>query len=143
MILILCVDNDMGTSFGGKRQSRDREVTRAILKAAKGSVLWTDTYSGKLLLEAEELFSEDTVAPGDIRVDDECLIKAGEGEYCFVELTDVSACTDRAEEIILFHWNRDYPSTAKFAMPEGYTLTESREFPGYSHEVITEETFTR
>ncbi len=143
MILMLCVEDGMGLSFGGKRQSRDREVTRDILTSAAGSVLWTDEYSGKLLLEDTSLFSEQTVAADAVRVDGDCLAKAGAGEYCFVELADVSACAKDAEQIILYHWNRAYPSTAKFALPDGFTLRESVEFPGKSHEKITKEIYTR
>ncbi len=143
MILMLCVEDGMGLSFGGKRQSRDREVTRDIITSAAGSILWTDEYSGKLLLEDASLFSEQTVAADAIRVDTDCLTKAGVGEYCFVEIADVSACAEKAERIILYHWNRAYPSTAKFALPDGFALRASEEFPGNSHEKIIKEEYTR
>ncbi len=143
MILILCVDDDMGLSFGGKRQSRDRVVTEDILKTASQSVLWTDEYSGKLLLADPELFTDETVSQENIKVDDACLSAAGAGEYCFVEITDVGTKAGQAEAILLYHWNRAYPSTVKFAMPEGYVLAESEEFAGNSHDKITKEVYRR
>ncbi|MCC8141959.1 MAG: ribonuclease Z [Lachnospiraceae bacterium] len=143
MILIQCVDDEMGTSFGGKRQSRDREVTRDILRLASDSVLRTDAYTGKLLLADKEFFSADTVSPENILVSDDCLEVADPGEYCFVELMDVSSCMDRVEEIVLYHWNRAYPSTEKFTMPDGYALSVTEEFAGYSHEKITKEVYIK
>ncbi len=154
MILILCVDDAMGTSFDGKRQSRDRVVTKDILKIASDSVLWTDEYSARLFFGDGEagaweglsgssgFFSSDTVSPENVKVDEACLEKAGPGEYCFVELQDASACRD-LEMIFLYRWNRLYPSTAKFTMPEGFIRIAEEEFPGYSHEKITRDVYVR
>ncbi len=142
MILILCVDDAMGTSFEGKRQSRDRVVTKDILMTASDSVLWTDDYSARLLLEDPGIFSEDTVSPQNVRIDDACLTRADPGQYCFVEVQDTGGLTN-LEEIILYRWNRMYPSTAKFAMPDGYTLIAEEYFPGYSHEKITREVYVK
>ena len=49
----------------------------------------------------------------------------------------------KAERIVLYRWNRAYPADVKFTMPKGFTLKESREFAGSSHEKITREEYTR
>ncbi len=135
MILIVCVDDGMGMAFNRRRQSRDRILTERILDITKNSVLWTDPYS-------EKLFAEST--SNNRRTAGDCLEKAGPGEFCFAETRDPLPYADRIEQIILFRWNRSYPSSLKFCIPlDGWKMRETRDFAGYSHEKITEEVYTR
>ena len=70
--------------------------------------------------------------------------KAGPGEYCFVEDEDVVPYESRIEEVILCHWNRDYPADMYFKMDLGsWKLAETQEYAGSSHEKITEERYVR
>ena len=70
--------------------------------------------------------------------------KAGPGEYCFVEDKDVVLYESRIEEVILCHWNRDYPADMYFKMDLGsWKLAETQEYAGSSHEKITEERYVR
>ena len=50
----------------------------------------------------------------------------------------------RIEEVILCHWNRDYPADMYFKMDLGsWKLAETQEYAGSSHEKITEERYVR
>ena len=45
MQMILCLDDNNGMSFGGKRQSRDRVVVEKILELTAGGKIWMNGYS--------------------------------------------------------------------------------------------------
>lgn len=136
MILIVCIDKKNGMMFNKRRQSQDRVVRERILTRAAGSKLWMSGYSAKQF--AEE-------APGaDFIVDEDCVTKAGVGEYCFVEDKDFSL--EHCEQVILYHWNRQYPGDTFFKedlKASGYRKVSETEFTGYSHEKITEQIYSR
>ena len=65
---------------------------------------------------------------------------------CFFELEHITEYADRLEQIILYRWNRKYPSDKKFPFsPEskGFKLISSVDFAGNSHDNITEEIWTK
>ncbi len=137
MILIVAVDEDKGMMFNRRRQSKDRALRERILSLAKGGKLWMNAYTRRQ-------FPED--AQGEILVDEEFLEKAGPGDYCFLENIPAAPYEDRIEKIILFWWNRKYPSDTWFDIDlegGGWKLSETREFSGSSHEKITEEVYVR
>ena len=124
MILVSCVDNSMGLRFNGRRCSRDREVCRDLLERAGGEV-WLRTESAVLFRD----FPEARLHPV------EGLENVPAGAACFWETPAEDA---DAEKVFLYLWNRDYPSDEKFRFPAGlWYCTEEREFPGFSHPVIT------
>ncbi len=53
-------------------------------------------------------------------------------------------CVDRLDRLIVYRWNRHYPSDVRFP-PElaDFTLQSSTEFRGSSHDLITREEYTR
>ena len=62
------------------------------------------------------------------------------GDYCFVENTPLPQNLDEVEELILYRWNRLYPSDVYFTLDtSAFTLQETTEFVGSSHEKITKE----
>ena len=137
MILIVAVDEDKGMMFNRRRQSKDRVLRERILSLAKGGKLWMNAYTRRQFLED---------AQGEIIVDEKFLEKAGFGDYCFLENIPASPYEDRIEKIILFLWNRKYPSDTWFDIDlegGGWKLSETREFSGSSHEKITEEVYVR
>lgn len=137
MILITAVDDNMGMAFNCRRQSRDLALRREIISLSSGSAVWMNEYSLRQ-------FGEEA-AEADIRVCDDFLFKAGEGEFCFAENVSVSKAASRAEKIILFFWNRTYPADIYFDidLSSGWVLAESGSFAGNSHEKITKEVFVR
>ena len=136
MIIIACVDDNMGMMFNHRRQSQDRVLRERVLEATNGNKLWMNHYSTKQ-------FSEST-AP-QINVDDSFMSEAGSGEYCFVEDCDVTPYLRWVEKIILYRWNRRYPSDQTFSIGlsiGGWKLVHTEDFAGSSHERITEEIYT-
>lgn len=126
MILISCADNAFGLRFNGRRQSRDRAVSARIL-ARFGGRLWLSEKSRALFPEGEV-----HVVPSPAQVPP--------GEGCFWEAPEEAI----PERIILYRWNRDYPGDEFFAFPGGadrWEMESSQDFPGYSHERITEEIY--
>ncbi len=131
MILLICIDNKMGLSLGGKRQSRDRALCERILALSEGTRLHMTPYS-------RTLFADNA----DIVVSKNPEREAGEGEYYFVE--DGTIPTADVERIHLFCWNRDYPATRYFTFPDpSMRPVKQSDFVGSSHEKITEKIFEK
>lgn len=136
MRLIVCIEDGGGMSFFGRRLSMDRALRARILELTEGSPLWMDAYSaGQFAPETEGLL-----------VAEDCLERAGEQDWCFAETQDLSHCGQRVGMLVVYRWNRRYPSDCK--LPK--TLLSSfgqpvrvRDFPGFSHERITEEVYCR
>ena len=61
-----------------------------------------------------------------------------------MENTAVGPYNKWIESVILYKWNRRYPSDTKFDLDlNGWTLISTTDFPGSSHEKITEEVYIR
>lgn len=131
MHLIVCVEQQDGMSFCGRRLSSDRALTEYILSITSGNKLWMNDYSAKLFPETE------------INVHACFLHMASRGEYCFVENIPLENLTD-IESVTLCHWNRRYPYTQIFPrkLLARMHLVQSVDFPGNSHEKITVERYT-
>ena len=137
MILIACVDDNMGMAFNKRRQSQDRILRSRILERTKGTKLWMSDYSYKQ-------FSEDF--GNQIYVSDRLEDAPETGEYCFIENQKTDAFVRNAEKIILYRWNRKYPADLWFDIAfteNGWKLVESTDFSGSSHEKITEEVYIK
>lgn len=133
MIPIVCVDDRFGMAFNKRRCSSDTVVSADILNRTDGARLWMDTYSAKLFGGANGVI-----------VDDDALTKAGTGEYVFCERTDPAKYQDKIEKLLVYFWNRKYPSDTKMILdPEQWNRTIITEFAGHSHEKITLEEWTR
>lgn len=137
MILIACVDDNNGMMFNHRRQSQDRVLREHILQMTSGNRLWMNHYSAKQFA--------DECAP-QINVDDGFLNEAAPGDYCFVEVDDAAEYERWMEKIVLYKWNRRYPSDVHFGISlqaDGWRLTSSTDFVGSSHEKITEEVYEK
>lgn len=134
MTLILCLDDNLGMMFNHRRQSRDRVLIAEMLTHIGGGRLFVSPYSASM-------FSADT---SNITVTDEPCAVAGEGDFAFVEDTDPTVCWDQVAVIIIYRWNRLYPSDKTFCGDmTGFHLTETAEFVGSSHDKITKEIWKR
>jgi hypothetical protein len=132
MNIIVCLDDRDGMLFMKRRQSRDSALCSRVLQVAQGKTLWMNAFSAGLFSGA------------DVCVDEAFLEKAGQGEYCFVENCDVTPYLDRIENVLVYRWNRHYPADTRF--PKDLVLgqramKEATDFPGSSHERITEEVY--
>ena len=133
MKLIVCLDDQNGMLFNGRRLSKDSCLRRRILEITRSGTLWMNAYSAGQFEEEEQNW----------KTDEEFLVKAGTGEYCFVENADIRVCVERVEELIIYRWNRLYPSDTVFPL-EAFSHWEkvsSFAFPGSSHEKLTEEVY--
>lgn len=132
MRVIICLDDRNGMLFNHRRQSRDREVLKDILKAAEGNRVWIRPFSQKLFQGAEN----------QVRVSESPLEAAGPGEACFVEELPLAGWEGAIESLTVYRWNRHYPGDFFLDLDlSGWRLVSRREFPGSSHEKITKEVY--
>lgn len=134
MILIVCIDENGGIAFNSRRQSQDKKLRDRILTITSDSTLLMNNYS-------REMFGDHS----QIKTDEHFLDNALDGDYCFAEDIDVTPYEDKISKIVLYKWNRAYPSDLKFgiSLSEGWKLVRSEDFQGNSHENITEEIYER
>lgn len=131
MNVIICLDDNQGMLFNKRRQSRDVKVIEDI--ATLTDKLWIHSFSEKLF---EGIL--------DTNIDVAFLHKALENEYCFVENEKLLPYLDAIEKIIIYKWNRKYPSDFKLDLNlDEWKLIESVDFIGNSHEKITREIYVK
>ncbi len=135
MNIVVCVDNRMGVMFNNRRQSRDKILCRKVLELAKDSRLLLNGYSAVLFGGYDK----------DIIVDDDFLEIAEKGDFCFVEGNDLTPYVSKAEKLIVFKWNRDYPYDRKLDadLDCEWNLINCEDFKGSSHDKITMEVYVR
>lgn len=132
MRLILCVDNQGGLAFHHRRQSQDRAVRADILQMCGDTGLWVTAYTAQQF----DMEQQSRLKVVNSFEDAE--------EFCFIEDETAETYMSDAEKIILYHWNRRYPSDTRITLPMvGWKCEERTEFSGYSHEKITKEVYIR
>ena len=134
MTVIVCVDDQMGMIFGGKRQSRDR-VMLADMAKEFGHV-HIAPFSEKLLAMHGLSYT----------VLEDPLKTAGETDVVFVENIDPYPYRDRISKIVLYHWGELYLADERLTLipqNEGYRLVSTEQFEGSSHDNITREIYER
>ena len=130
MNLIVCVDDRMGMAFNKRRQSRDRVVIEDIARLTDGYLLGMDPRS-------EKLFEGLSMNITSLEDSDRC-------DYVFLEFMHPSKLSAEPSRIILYRWNRHYPADVHFdLLLDHYHCTQTREFPGSSHETITREVYEK
>lgn len=128
---IVCIEDNGGMMFFGKRLSKDRILRERVLTLTAGKTLWMSGYSAKQ-------FEEN----GTWIVDDNYMAKAAAADYVFVEDGDFSL--EDCDELVLYRWNRRYPADKFFVADlSDFTLSSVTEFAGSSHETITEEIYRK
>ncbi len=130
MKLIVCLDDAGGMMFNRRRQSRDRVLIADMIRHVGDVPLRISPYSAPL-------FGEDAptlcVAPNPLE-------GAGKDDYCFVEDAPLPQNLDGVNELIIYRWNRLYPSDVRFSCDtSAFFLAESLDFVGSSHDKITKE----
>lgn len=131
MNLIVCLDDKNGYSFASRRQTKDRVQLNDMLAFVGKNNLFLTDYSSKL-------FSE---IPANVKITNTPQQSADTGDFCFIE--NIAIDDINAEKIIIYRWNRSYPSDKKFSenLLAGKTLVSTTEFRGSSHEKITREVY--
>ena len=137
MKVVVCLDDRLGMTFGGRRQSRDRVLIADLCRdVSKGERLLASEYSSILFdgMEVRPIYCEDF------------LNIAEKGDVCFVEDRALAPFIDRIDSLVIYRWNRHYPSDMTFDIDpdrEGFELVKICEFAGSSHEKITKEIYER
>ena len=134
MKLILCLDDRRGIMFNGRRQSADRVLRERIENLSEGQKLYMSSYSAK---QFENKFDNIVTNTDFFDIYDQ-------NAFYFAE--DRPFSFERADEIIIYRWNRHYPADV-FCTDDpvamGFSLYSIEEFPGSSHEKITEEKYRK
>ena len=150
MHLIITVDDNMGLMFNKRRQSRDNLLLQDLFELVgesalpTGGKLYVTPYSEKLLTEARKNLPPITAV--EFSVWEDTLTLPGKGTYYFVEGEVPEGWALDTEKVILYRWNRVYPADTYFRWDlsaNGFSVTETKEFTGSSHEKITREVWTR
>lgn len=134
MKVFVCVDDNCGTLFNNRRQSRDSAVVDDMLSCDE-SPLYISEFSKALFAGKNRVVTVKTVL-------EEC----PENGRCFAENEDLGVFLDKISELVIYRWNRNYPfDTVLSVSPknEGFTLCESKDFVGSSHEKITKEVWIK
>ena len=139
MILITVVDNNMGLLFNNRRLSKDEELKKMIYFITNHRRLAMCFYS-------LDQFNDDSLQlfTPEISITN---VEPSEWTPCdfyFNEIYPLKEGEKFIDKIILFKWNRDYPSDTKLEIDLSlYNLIKSSCFSGKSHNKITIELYER
>lgn len=131
MRVIICLDDNFGMTFGGKRQSRDSKVFEDIKNSC-----------GKITILP---FSEKLVSSSGV----EYCVKSdvselADDEWVFLENINPKELGDKISTLVIYKWNRKYLSDMKCTLDlSQFKKAESSEFVGTSHDRITKEIYNR
>ena len=125
MIIITCLDDKNGMMFNCRRQSQDRGLRQYIADMTKDDKVYMNSYSAKLYEEIK-----------DPIICEDFLHKAGKGETCIVENLPLKEFVQEIEEIVVFRWNKIYPSDQVLDLDlDEWRLVEEEEMKGSTHQI--------
>lgn len=133
MTLIFCVDNNFGLMFNKRRQSRDSVVIEDIIN--NYGKIYISPYSERLFTEIGANYE---LCEDFMNCEENCV--------CFVEDKYSPDLLKKAEQIILYNWNRLYPADVHLdyqIILDNFKLTENLIFKGSSHNEIERERYIR
>ena len=136
MKLVVCLDDNNGMMFNGRRQSQDRNLRERLISRIGDKLLLMNQYTNNQFANLK----------GNFKVCENLISVAKDDDYCFIENLDVTDWLNEATEIIVYKWNRVYPADLNFpleSIEQKWKLIERYEFAGFSHDKITEEVYKR
>ena len=135
MNIIVCVDDKNGMLFNNRRQSSDVLLREKIFELVGENKLYMNEYSKRQFVE-----SNDNIISSNSFLD-----IAGKNDFCFIENSDFNNYMPVIESILIFRWNRVYPSDVKFdtELLKDFEYVNKSEFKGFSHDKITLEVYNR
>lgn len=134
MTAIVCIEDRCGILFLKRRVSRDAYVYDDIAKDHEKILL---TSYSLPLFEGRKLDTGVCLSP---------LSEGKRGDVCFIESGEIKDNLDRISRLIIYRWNRKYPSDVKLGFEpedEGFSLKASSDFKGNAHDKITKEIYER
>ena len=133
--IVVTVDDRMGIAFNKRRQSRDERLIENLCQS-NDTDIYVSAYSLPLFSEWEDR----------VKVCDSPLSACPDGGVAFLEMTQISEYIDDISELIIYKWNKMYPSDKKLDICTdacGFILTDACDFPGKSHDIITKEIYRK
>lgn len=137
MNVIVCVEDNNGMMFNKRRVSQDVAIREDIYKNLGDKKLIMNAYSFKMF-EADN-------SGKNIVVDENLPIEDKEN-FQFIEDKKLSQFEDSIDKLIIYYWNRRYPSSLKFDIDisnGNWEIASDEEFVGKSHEKITKKVIIR
>lgn len=134
MTVAVCIDDNGGMLFNNRRVSRDEAVLRDLAKTAGDRAIRINEFSVQLFTHAgiEYLESKNFLETAD------------KDDICFAENIGLSQNIDKIDKLIVYCWNRRYPSDFKFdADMSLFSLAETYDLIGKSHDKITVNVYER
>ena len=131
----VCVDDDGGLLLFGKRQSRDRVLISDFVESNSDKRIYIAPFS-RILFDQYP----------SVTVLDDPFSVAEAGSAIFVENIRIDERLGSIGTLMVYKWNRKYPSDVKFnvdPIKSGFKLKSSVDFSGSSHEKITREIYER
>ncbi len=133
MTVAVTLDKSLGMTFLSRRLSRDRKQREHLLSLSEkeGKRLLISPFSQKLF--------EDT----DAIVENDPLEIAKENDICFIEDLPLMPYREKISRMIVYWWNRDYPSSQKLDidLKKGWKKLSCEDIAGSSHDKITVEVY--
>lgn len=133
MKLIVCVDLNNGMLFNNRRQSKDKILIEYIYNLVGEKKLWITEFSKSLFEDGKyNLFKFEE------------LNKIEDDDFVFIENYSPKLLENKLNEIIMFNWNRNYPTDLYFDISlDNWNLQAETEMEGSSHEKITKKIYKR
>lgn len=101
-----------------------------------------DGYSYLLFMPVAKEYSDRNMPMPEIICAEDFPDKAGAEDWCFMERCRMEPYIDRIESLVIYRWNRTYPSDFKLDIAtDRWKTVHCREFRGFSHDRITEEIY--
>ena len=133
--VVVTVDDKMGIAFNKRRQSRDRCLIEDLCQSTDKDI-YISPYSLPLFSEWENR----------VKVCDSPLSECADGGVAFIEMTQIGDHIDDVSDLIIYRWNKVYPSDKKLGiLPDecGFVKASTTDIEGNSHSVITKEIYKK
>ena len=127
MTLILWTGKNGEMMFNKRRCSRDRAVIEDILTMYTPADLCVSAYSASL-------FEGACVIPD---------LAEAKGKVLFLEDLPLLPALEQTQKIIVYRFDRTYPANVRLEIPKSFSLIESLDFSGFSHDKITREVYVK
>lgn len=135
MTVFVCIEERGGMLFMKRRLSKDRALIADIAKTVGDGILYISDFS-------ESIFFESDISV--LSVPDP-LKSAGADDFVFIENMELKNSINKIDRLIIYNWNRRYPFDFELDINPlaFFTLKESCNFKGYSHDKISKEIYEK
>lgn len=119
--------------FNHRRLSQDKVIPLKLSDLAGNGKIYLNEYSSKLFDKKDNLI-----------ISENFINEAGEEDICFIENSGIPI--NKASELYIFKWNRDYPADTFFTCnikDLGFKKIDTEDLTGTSHKKITLEIYRR